>query len=182
MAARQQIKFTYQDYLQFPDDGKTYQIIEGELHMTPAPVPYHQSISRNLEHILWGFVRKKDLGKVYYAPCDIVFSEENVVQPDIFFISKEREHIIGEKYIHEAPDLIIEILSPRTKELDQKLKAKLYETFGVKEYWLVDPEKKEIEVLTLTQEGYSSFGVFTESLSSPILKGLTVGLSEVFQG
>ena len=100
----------------------------------------------------------------------------------MFFISKEREHIIGEKYIQAAPDLIIEILSPRTKELDQKLKAKLYETFGVKEYWLVDPEKKEIEVLTLTQEGYSSFGIFTESLSSPILKGLTVGLSEVFQG
>ena len=180
-ALRPLIKFTYQDYLQFPDDGKRYQIIEGELHMTPAPVPYHQRISRNLEIILWDFVRNKNLGEVYYAPCDIVLTEENVVQPDIFFISKEREHIIGEKNIQGTPDLIIEILSPGTEELDRKLKVRLYEGFGVREYWLVDPERKEVEVLMLTPEGYSRFGIFGESLSSPLLQGLVMNLSEVFQ-
>lgn len=180
-ALRPKIRFTYQDYLKFPDDGKRYQIIEGELYMTPAPVPYHQRISRNLGFILWDFVRKRNLGEVFYAPCDIVFSEEDVVQPDIFFASKEREHIIGEKNIQGAPDLMVEILSPRTDELDRKLKVKLYEKFGVKEYWLVDPEKKEVEILSLTQGGYSSFGVFKESLSSPLLKGLKLNLQEVFQ-
>ncbi|PIU55300.1 MAG: restriction endonuclease, partial [Chloroflexi bacterium CG07_land_8_20_14_0_80_51_10] len=107
--------------------------------------------------------------------------EENVVQPDIFFISKEREHIIGEKNIQGTPDLIIEILSPGTEELDRKLKVRLYEGFGVREYWLVDPERKEVEVLMLTPEGYSSFGIFGESLSSPLLQGLVMNLSEVFQ-
>ncbi len=178
-ATKKEIKFTYEDYVKFPDDRKVYQIIEGELYMVPAPIPYHQDISGNLEFILRSYVRSKNLGKVFYAPCDIVLSKENVVQPDIFFISKEREHIITEKNIQGAPDLVVEILSPRTEEIDRKLKVKLYEKYGVKEYWLVDPERKEFEVLVLGEEGYQVFGVFSQSFTSPLL-GLEVDLGEVF--
>lgn len=173
-------KYNYSDYRMLPDDGKRYQIIGGYLYMVPAPVPYHQEISWNLEFILSKYVRSKKLGKLYYAPCDVVFSKENVVQPDIFFISKEREHIIGTKNIRGAPDLIIEILSPRTKSIDRKLKFDLYERFGVKEYWIVDPKKKEIEVLVLTENGYISYGRFREDFESPLMKGLTVSFEEVF--
>ncbi len=174
-----EIKFKYEDYLHLPDDGKRYQIIGGELYVVPAPVPYHQKISRNIEFILFAFVKERDLGEVFNAPCDVILSEEDVVQPDILFISKEREHIIGEKNIQGAPDLIIEILSPRTMEIDRKLKVKLYERYGVKEYWLVEPERKEVEVLVLGEDGYTSWGTFKESFSSPLLK-IEVDLKDVF--
>jgi Uncharacterized protein conserved in cyanobacteria len=180
--SKEKIKFTYEDYLRLPDDGKRYQVIEGEVYMVPAPIPYHQDTSRKLMVLLNNFVEKQKLGKVYYAPCDVILSEENIVQPDIFFISQEREYIITEKNIQGAPDLVVEILSPFTAKLDKTLKTGLYERFGVKEYWLVDPDQKQIEVLVLKGERYESLGGYGigQSLESPILKGLKVDLREVF--
>jgi Uma2 family endonuclease len=174
-----EVRYTYEDYLHLPDDGKIYQIVEGKLYRMPAPVPYHQRISRNIEFMLYSFVKERDLGEVFDASCDVVLSEEDVVQPDILFISKEREYIIGDKNIQGAPDLIVEILSPRSDYLDRKLKVELYEKYGVKEYWLVDSDRKEVEVLTLTKGGYKSIGSFNKSFSSPLLK-LEVNLSEIF--
>jgi len=175
------IKFTYQDYLLLPED-KRYEIIEGELFMVPARVPYHQDVSKNLFLILDNYVESRQLGKMYYAPIDIVLSNENIVQPDILFISKEKRSIIGEKNIQGAPDLVIEILSPATREKDRVLKRKLYARFGVKEFWLVDGEKKEIEVLTLQQEGFKRIGIYTESeiLFSPLLQNIRIAVKEVF--
>jgi len=174
-----EIRYNYEDYLHLPEDGKRYQIIGGKLFRMPAPVPYHQRVSRNIEFILHSFVKERDLGEVFDAPCDVVFSNEDVVQPDIFFISKEREYIIGDKHIRGAPDLIVEILSPRSDYLDRKVKVELYVEYGVKEYWLVDPDRKEVEVLILTREGYKSMGAFNKSFHSPLLK-FEVNLSEVF--
>jgi len=116
------------------------------------------------------------------APCDVVLSEENVVQPDIFFITKEREHIIGGKNIQGSPDLIVEIFSPYTAKIDRTLKLKLYENFKVKEYWLVDLERKEVELLVLKKKGYQSLGIFgkKQSFESHLLKNLKVDLSKVF--
>lgn len=176
---RVEIRYNYEDYLHLPDDGKTYQIIGGKLFRMPAPVPDHQRISRKLERILDEYVMEKGLGEVFYAPCDVVLSEEDVVQPDIFFISKEREYIIGDKNIQGAPDLVIEIVSPRSEYLDRKVKVELYGKYGVKEYWLVDTDRKEVEVLILIEEGYKSMGAFSKSFYSPLLK-LEVKLSEVF--
>lgn len=178
------IRYTYEDYLSLPDDGKRYQVIEGEIYMVPAPAPWHQDITRKLVILLNEFVERHKLGKVYFALCDVVLSEEDIIQPDIFFISKEREHIITEQNFQGAPDLIIEIISPFTAKLDKSLKMKLYERFGVKEYWLVDPDGEEIEVLTLKGEGYESIGVFGiehgQSFESPLLKGFMISLDEIF--
>jgi Uma2 family endonuclease len=179
----EKIKFTYEDYLNLPDDGKRYQVIEGELFMVPAPIPYHQDILGKLFVLLNDFVKRHKLGRIYVAPCDVILSEgEDIVQPDIFFISKEREHIIEEKNIRGAPDLIVEVLSPSTMKLDRTLKMRRYAEFGVREYWLADPVEKEIEVLTLKGEIYESMGVFgdEESFGSPLLKGLRVHLKDIF--
>lgn len=175
-------KFTYHDYLQLPDDRKRYQVIEGELHMVPAPSPHHQDILGKLFIFLRTFVKGEGLGKVYQAPCDVVLSNEDIVQPDIFFISKEREHIITERNIQGAPELIVEILSSSTAKLDKSLKTRLYEEFGVKEYWLVDPEKEEIEVLSLEERGYESLGVFGKEgfLKSSLFTQLGLNLAEIF--
>lgn len=175
-------KFTYEDYLKTPEDRR-YELVEGELIMTPSPVPYHQWISKNIEYELERFVREGNLGKVFDAPCDVYFDDENLVQPDILFISKERLHIIGEKNIQGAPDLVIEILSETTAYKDLVKKKRLYAKFGVKEYWIVDPEEKTAEIYSLKDNQFTLIKSVTEkdSLESPLLSGLMINLKKVFE-
>jgi Uma2 family endonuclease len=175
------IKFTYQDYLLLPED-KRYEIIEGELIMVPSPGFSHQSASGNLGFLLRQFIREKRLGIVLNAPMDVVLSQENIVQPDIIFIFKKRMDIITEKNIQGAPDLVIEILSPNTKKKDSILKRKLYAKFGVREFWLVDPQEEEVEVLILKKRGFEQIGLYRKGqiLTSPLLPGLKIPLQELF--
>jgi len=178
---RKKVRFTYQDYLLLPYD-KRYELIEGDLHRVPAPLTNHQKVSRNLQRILWEFVQKNGLGEVLYAPVDVVLSSEDVVQPDILFIAKERLAILTEKNVRAAPDLVIEILSPSSKEWDLEIKRKLYEKYGVREYWIVDPEAQTVEVLQLTDDGYLAFRVFSRGtkLKSPLLKDFSFPIEAIF--
>src|SRR3990167_6684556 len=123
--------YTYKDYEKLPE-GAPYQLIGGELVMTPSPIPYHQEILGNIFYELKRFVEETTRGDVY-------FSETDIYQPDIIFISKDRLNIIGEKKIEGSPDLVIEILSPATAYYDLRIKKDTYEQSGVKEYWIVDP-------------------------------------------
>ncbi len=177
------IKFTYEDYKNLPEsETKRYELIEGELLMVPSPTFEHQDISANLEFALAKFVREHKLGKVLNAPLDVVLDDENVVQPDIIFIATARSHIIHKEAIRGAPDLVVEILSPATAERDRTVKKKLYARAGVTEYWLVDPERKTIEVLKLGETGFERIALYkeNETLTSPLFKGLNIPLSEVF--
>ncbi len=177
------IKFTYKDYKSLPEsETKRYELIEGELIVVPSPNEYHQRISGRLEFILRAFVEGKNLGRVYDAPFDVVFSKEDVVQPDILFISKARSKIITEEEIRGAPDLVIEIFSPATAERDRTYKKTLYARHGVQRYWIVDPEEKTVEVMTLGKAGFESSGVYgkMDTLKSTIFFGLTINLSDVF--
>jgi Uma2 family endonuclease len=175
------IRFNYRDYLQLPED-KRYEILEGELYVVPAPNIRHQRISKRIQIALIRQAEEKGLGEVLNAPCDVVFSEENVVQPDILFVSRERMAIIGEANVPGAPDLVVEILSPGTRGKDLATKRKIYARFGVQEYWIVDPEANRIEVLTWKGSGYIIAGVYQDSefLSSPILPELDLPLSTIF--
>jgi Uma2 family endonuclease len=174
-------KYTYEDYLKTPDDER-YELIEGELVMTPSPIPKHQRILRELEFEIIKFVKANDLGEVFYAPCDVYLDNENVVQPDILFISKERLNIIGEKNIQGAPDLAIEIISESTAYRDLVQKKKLYAKFGVKEYWIVLPEEKSIEIYSLKDNTYMLHKTYgkDETIESPYLRNLKVGLKGIF--
>ena len=180
-AVKRSIKFTYEDYLHFPED-KRYEIIDGEVHMVPSPGEAHQDVCANLAFVLRVFVKENALGKVYFAPLDVVFSEIDVVQLDIMFISKERLNIITERNIQGAPDLIVEIISPSSEYRDRVIKRKLYSKYGVKEYWLVDPEKKEIEVMALGESGLETVKIYkkTDILESLVLKGIKIKLDEIF--
>lgn len=175
-------RYTYDDYLKIPDDER-YELIEGELLMTPSPVPYHQWISKNIEFELEKFVREKNLGKVFDAPCDVYLDEENVIQPDILFISKERLNIITDKNIRGAPDLVIEILSEATAYRDLVKKKRLYAKQGVKEYWIVDPGEKTVEIYSLKEGVFVITQSYTEKdvLKSPMLLGLEINLTKVFE-
>ena len=173
--------YTYEDYLKTPDD-KRYELIEGDLIMTPSPKPYHQSISENIAFEIGKFVREKKSEKVFHSPCDVYFDDAKVLQPDILFISKDRLGIIGEKNIQGAPDLVIEILSESTAYRNLVKKKKIYSKFGVKEYWVVDPEEKTIEMYTLKDMVFVLAGSFSknEILKSALLEGFTMNLEIVF--
>lgn len=178
------IKFTYSDYKSLPEsETKRYELLEGELVMVPSPTTYHQRISWNLERILGDFVPRHNLGSVYHAPLDVVFSEEDVAQPDIFFISKEHSEIITNENVQGAPDLIIEILSPASAQRDRTYKRTLYARHDVREYWIVDPENKSVEVMRLGEKGFETVRVYKRGqlLNSPLLEELSLNLGEVFR-
>ncbi len=178
---KRKVRLTYEDYASLSDD-KRYELIEGELYITPSPDVYHQNVLAKLFVFLRNFTEKKQLGIVLCAPLDVVLSENDVLQPDILFISKGRSEIITEKNIRGAPDLVVEILSAGTLERDKIVKKNLYERHGVREYWIVDPTGKFIEVLTLQKEGFEVYGIFflDDELTSPLLKKLTIPLKQIF--
>jgi Uma2 family endonuclease len=180
-ATTEKKKYTYADYLKTPDDER-YELIEGELLMTPSPVMRHQRISRKMLIALDNHVTDNDLGEVFDAPSDVYLDNENVVQPDILFVSKERLDIIGEKNIQGAPDLVIEIISESTAYRDLVQKKKLYARFGVKEYWIVIPEESSVDIFTLKDNAFvlhKSYGK-EDILQSPLLKKLKIELKKIF--
>lgn len=175
------IKFTYQDYRNAPED-KRYELLDGDLVVTPAPREIHQRASLNLTILLGQSVKNSGIGHVYAAPFDVVLSDTDVVQPDLLFISNERAPIITEENVQGAPDLVVEILSPSTAERDQTFKRSLYARHGVREYWLVDTDAKTVTVLLLDAQQYAVVGVCGEgqTLDSPTLKGFTINPDEIF--
>ena len=174
------LKFTYRDYLLLPE-GDRRELIEGDFYVVPGPSIWHQTIVANLGIALRGFVKRNRLGAVLWAPTDVVLSPESVVQPDILFISNERRDIITEANVSGAPDLVVEILSPSTAERDRELKLTLYARYGVREYWIVDPEDSSVEVMVLEEAGVGSVQRYTSGrMESPLLPGLEVALDEVF--
>ncbi|MCD5407003.1 MAG: Uma2 family endonuclease [Desulfotomaculum sp.] len=182
--ANPQIKFTYQDYCLMPED-KRYELMGGKFFVTPSPSVIHQRAAANLEAILRDFVRQNDLGEVLDAPLDVLLSPYDVVQPDIIFISRKRSSIVTEANIKGAPDLLVEVLSPSTRERDRTTKKKLYANHGVRELWLVNPMSQTIEVFDLESDPAGTAPRFytrlaKEAVTSLVLDGLEVDLQEVF--
>jgi len=175
-------KITYADYLKI-DDNNRYEIFHGELCMVPAPSTNHQSVSRNLEFLIWNFVKQKGLGKVFYAPIDVVFDDDEVFQPDIIFIKSENQSIIGKNAIQGIPDLIVEIVFPSSTFYDTVEKKEVYGKYGVKEYWLVFPDEKVIEIFTLEKGGYREFCKSKKkgTIKSNVLEGLEIDSKDVFE-
>ncbi|MCA9458433.1 MAG: Uma2 family endonuclease [Nitrospira sp.] len=179
------IKLTYEDYVCFPDDGKRHELIDGEHYVTPAPLTKHQRISMNLAAALHHHCQQAKAGQVFSAPTDVIFTETDVVQPDLLYIVKEQEHIITRENIQGAPDLIVEILSNSTRRRDERLKRNLYEQHGVKEYWIIDPELDSVKLYRLQDGRYSApQELSTEqsqaALTTPLLQGFSLSLHEVF--
>jgi Uma2 family endonuclease len=176
------VRFTYRDYCLLPED-KRYELMDGELYMAPAPGTSHQTAVRNLGTLLWNYVRQNRLGQVHFAPYDVILSDEDVVQPDVLFVSQERRSIISERGCEGPPDLVVEVLSPSTAQRDRELKRKVYARYGVREYWLVDPETQTVEVLALDAEDLTPQGAYSaaDRVASQVLPGLTLPVGQVFR-
>ncbi len=178
------VKFTYDDYLLFPDDGRRHELIEGDHYMTPSPSERHQRIAMNLSGTLWRYLVTRPIGRAYAAPFDVVLSTIDVVQPDLFFVSSAKASIVTDRNIQGAPDLVVEILSETTRKTDEIVKRKLYERFGVPEYWIIDPEIETIKVYRVTAQGYRRIAELSreadDTFSTPLLPDLTILLQDIF--
>jgi len=180
----QHLKWTYEDFLLFPDDGKRHELIDGEHIMSPSPFTKHQQISRNLLVAFSNFLRKYKLGEIFAAPMDVVLSDTDVVEPDLLFIASEHASIITAKHIMGVPDLVVEIISTGSRKTDEIIKRRLYEQYGVKEYWIIDPELESVKVYRMQEAGFVRGAELSVenggALTTPLLPELTIPLSEIF--
>ena len=175
-------KLGYADYCAAPAD-KRYELLDGELIMVPAPNLKHQRVQLELAAALRRFIRDRALGELFIPACDVVLSEHDVVQPDLLFVSREREHLLsGGQNVQGAPDLVVEILSPGTAERDRGEKLALYGKRGVTECWLVDPVSETVRIHRLQGERLIPTRTFgrEETLRSPLLGGLALRLDGIF--
>lgn len=175
-------KYTYEDYLKTPEDTR-YELIEGELTMTPAPDTDHQDILRNLVIVIEKYVSEKTLGKVFFAPVDVILDEYHVLQPDLIFITTARLDIIKKRGIFAPPDMALEIISPSSYYRDSVQKKELYERFGIKEFWVVDPANKVIEVFVLEGKKYVLYSFKSEEgkINSNAISGFEADLKDIFE-
>ena len=178
------VKLTYEDLLKLPDDGLRHELIDGEHYVTPSPNIRHQAIAGNLHWIIRGFVEQNPGGRVFFAPLDILFSMFDVVEPDLLYVSAERLAVLADKNVQGAPDLVIEILSPSTRRTDETIKRRLYERFGVAEYWIVDPELETLKVYRRVDDSFRRAGDYaletSDEFTTPLFPGLTLRLADVF--
>ena len=189
------VKLTYKDYCATPDDER-YELLNGNLmtvppeqeapvavaSMVPAPNRKHQKVLVRLARKLGDFTEAHGLGEVYVAPFDVFLSDTDVVQPDVLFISRAREHTLTEQNVRGAPDLVIEILSPSTADRDLGYKHDLYGRHGVLEYWIVDPIAETVAVHRQRDgrlELAETFGR-RDTLRTALLEGLQLKLDDIF--
>lgn len=178
------VKFTYEDFLHFPDDGKRHEIIDGEHYVTPSPNTKHQSVSVNLVAILKAYLKGHPGGAVFAAPFDVVFSDLDVVEPDLLYISRARANLLTAQHVRGAPDLVVEILSPGTRSTDEVVKRKLYERSGVEEYWIVDPDLESMKIYRRVEGAFARAAELSaerrDVLTTPLLPDFSASLAEIF--
>jgi Uma2 family endonuclease len=151
---RVQPRVSFADLERAPEDGRRYELYDGEVYVVPAPMPRHQRVQMRIAEWLDDYAESVG-GFAVDAPIDIVFSEYNVLQPDVVFFGPVRAHLVDlDRTIRHAPDLCVEILSPSTEATDRGRKLQMFARFGVPEYWIVDPVHESIEVHRLEAGGY----------------------------
>jgi Uma2 family endonuclease len=148
MPASSKVRFTYEDYLAIPDDtAHRYEIVDGELFVSPTPVPRHQQVVVSLTRILSVHVLTYELGEVCTGPMTVRLSDDTVVEPDLIFVRADRLDVVHPRMsVLAPPDLVVEVLSPSNRSYDRNLKRRRYQLFGVLELWILDPDEHTLEV------------------------------------
>ena len=169
----------------FPDDGKRHEIIDGVHYVTPSPVTRHQAILGRLYLSIGNFLESHpQLGRVYFAPFDVIFTRWDVVEPDLLVIAGDQLDILTTKNVQGAPAIVVEILSPGTRKVDEQIKRRLFDRGGVREYWLIDPELDLVKMYRRGDDGgFSRIAELTreaeDTLTSPVLPGLSLALTRL---
>lgn len=176
-------EWTYADYVRLPDNNFRYEVIRGELHMSPAPTIQHQRVVFTLIKYLAQYFDKKPGGELLPAPVDVNLPHlASPVQPDLLYITQERLHILAKQTVEGVPDLVVEVLSPSTAHYDRTTKFQLYAEAGVREYWLADPDESTIEVYVLRGQAYALLARFQQddTLTSELLPELSLAVRDIF--
>lgn len=177
------IVLTYDDYCLLPDDRNRYEILDGELSVTPAPRIAHQRASHSLDIVLSSHIKPRQLGEIFAAPTDVILASTTVVQPDLVFVGNDRRHFITERAIEGPPTLVVEILSPTTSQTDRVTKAQLYARFGVLHYWLLDADAQIFEAYELTGSEYKLVAKAqgSEIVTPSLFPGLSIALADLWR-
>ncbi len=172
---------TYAEYCLLPDDGNRYEVLEGDLVVSPAPNARHQDVIAELSVSLRVHAKAQGLGKVLWAPIDVILAPDTIVQPDILFVDRDRLDMIREN-IYGPPDLCIEVLSPSTGGNDRNRKKDIYARYGVREYWIVDPYEETITVFTLRGNTYDDGTILRsdDTLRAAVIEDFNIRVGEVF--
>jgi Uma2 family endonuclease len=196
-------RLTYQDLLEIPEDRLRHELIDGKHLMSPAPIPRHQEVVMNLASRIFAYLQDHPIGRVYGNPIDVVLSNFDVVEPDVVYVSHERcDRYLTERCLAGPPELVVEVLSPGTARIDTGRKLRLYDRYGVDEYWIVDPVKEILRVYrraagrfrlavalihgkggedqALAAENAASLPAVSTILSTPLLPGLQITLDQLF--
>ena len=152
--ATHRVVLTYEDYAAMPDDGRRYEIHEGELSVTPVPGVPHQEIVGNLYILLRQHVDARALGKVLVAPVDVILATTSIVQPDVVYIETARLTVVSGRGIEGPPSLAVEVISPSTPAIDRKTKLQLYARYRVPYYWIADPAMRAVDAYELADDVY----------------------------
>ena len=175
--------WTYEDLFSLPDDGRRYEIIEGELYEMPSPTSAHGVTIRNLMFLL-GPVIEVLRGWLLTAPLDIFLPGADPVQPDIVVLLPESNASLVARGVEGPPDLLVEVLSPSNRGRDLLTKRALYARAGVREYWIADPMSRTVEILTLDRDAFHTAQVASgeDVVISPLLGGMAFPLPAIFAG
>ena len=175
-------KLTYEEFRQLPDDGKHYELIHGEVHLSPSRSTKHQLILGNTSVSLGTYVRSARLGVLFCAPLDVCLNPDTALQPDLIFISAERVGIVQENFVAGAPDLAVEVLSQSTAAHDRVTKLPIYAEAGVPKVWLIDSQAKTVEVLKLQGKKYFVDATLAgeQVLTSNLFPGWELPLHDLF--
>jgi Uma2 family endonuclease len=175
--------WAYEDLFSLPDDGRRYEIIEGELYEVPAPSWDHAVTIMNMILLLAPVVQALG-GRVLTAPLDVFFEGADPVQPDIVVLLPESEAIGAGRGVEGAPNLLIEVLSPTNRGHDVLTKRALYARAGVREYWIVDPASRTVEVLALDRDAFHTVqkAAGDDAANSSLLGDVAFPLAAIFAG
>lgn len=182
MSISEQIALTYEDYLTLPQDGKRYEVIEGELYMAPAPTTRHQRAIMRFIRILDQHIRDNDLGELFVSPIDVKLSRTTVIQPDIVYVSKNRSAIVTEDNIQGPPDLVIEVISPSSADVDRGLKKKVYARYKIPHYLILDFDHQTLEAYQLRGKSYRLVDDLSgdATFAPRLFPGLKIKLADVW--
>lgn len=176
------VRFKASDIWDAPDDGKIYEVIDGDLYVTPAPAWRHQRGVGKLYVLLATFVWERGRGEITPAPTGVVLDEETGVEPDIVFVSSDRADIISDRGVEGPPDLVVEALSPSTEARDRGIKMRRYAAAGIPHYWLLNVEAHVLEPYRLGEGGYELVGVFGpgSTFEPELFPGLVISIDALF--
>jgi len=176
------IVLTYDDYCDLPNDRNRYEILDGELSVTPAPTTKHQISLGNLHRILSTHVFANHSGRFLLAPTDVILAATTVVQPDLVFVGNDRSHFVTTRGVEGAPTLVVEVLSPTTYRTDRVTKAQLYAKHNVPNYWLIDPDQRTLEAYQLVIDHYDLVASArdAEVFAPSLFPGLSIQLSDLW--